>query len=100
MIKRVRTWRNVVEGINRVIRSGNPAYLNIKDFSVVISDHPIPECKHEIIITYEVSMRELKSDILDYLSVMCLIRDNKAVQGVLDMLTLIEQWRWERYDTN
>lgn len=100
MIKEVYTWGQVVVEINRIIRSGRPACLRIKGDSVVVSDYTIEECKYGIVITREVTIQGLRSNILDYLSRMYFIRNNRSVQDVLDMLAIIGQGGgWKQYDT-
>lgn len=91
MIKKVCTWDQAVVEINRIIRSGRPACLRIKGDSVVVSDYTIEECKYGIVITHEVTMQGLKSNILDYLSIMYFIRINRSVRDVLDMLAILGQ---------
>ena len=97
-MKQVHTWWNAVVEINKIVKSGNPAYLGVKEFSVVVSDQPIRKAKYELIIFSRISKKELKSEIMDYLSRAYLIHDNDTVQSILIMLALIEQWesnKWE-----
>ena len=97
----IRTWWNAVVAANEIVRAGNTAYLGVAEFSVWISDQPIQKSKCEIRINGVISKKKLKSNMIDYLAGAYLIHDMETVQGILDMIVLIERWeggKWSGYN--